>query len=124
MSSTESTPDREDAAGDQRPSTINEQFRVAPLRETGWRPIGVVAGATVVKPPRRAARQHIAERLLADLADLVQRHRSSAPPSEYADLHAELITAEVAHHLALARTALHRHRPSRPTRSQPEGEPS
>lgn len=57
---------------------------------------------------REAARERVAARLLDSLDDLVRRHRSltSEPHSL---LHAELITAEVAHELAMARSALRRY---------------
>ncbi|MGE3284567.1 MAG: hypothetical protein AB7J32_00530 [Pseudonocardia sp.] len=56
-----------------------------------------------------AARERAAARLLDSLDDLVRRHRSLTPPEPYGALHAELITAEVAHELAVARDALRRH---------------
>lgn len=66
-------------------------------------------------PTRPEARRHIADRLLNSLDDLVRRHRALAlhgnQAAEHVDLHAELIAAEVAHHLAMTRTALHRHPP-------------
>ncbi len=37
------------------------------------------------------------------------RHRALALHDEHIELHAELIAAEVAHHLAMTRSALHRH---------------
>jgi hypothetical protein len=60
-----------------------------------------------------STRQSIADRLLDSLEHLVRRHRALAL-QESADgpkaaLHAELIAAEVAHELAMARSALHRH---------------
>lgn len=58
-------------------------------------------GAAAESGPR------VAERLLAALDALVRRHRALALHSEHGQLHAELIAAEVAHQLALARTALH-----------------
>ncbi len=51
----------------------------------------------------------IAERLLSGLDDLVRRHRALALHTEHVDLHAELIAAEVAHELAVTRSALSRH---------------
>jgi hypothetical protein len=39
----------------------------------------------------------------------VTRHRALALHDEHIELHAELIAAEVAHQLAMARSALHRH---------------
>ncbi|MHA6795784.1 hypothetical protein ACVGVM_20050 [Pseudonocardia bannensis] len=58
---------------------------------------------------RDRIRQSIADRLLSSLDDLVQRHRALALHGEHIGLHAELITAEVAHELAMTRSALHRH---------------
>lgn len=59
-----------------------------------------------------AARERAATRLLDSLDDLVRRHRALTPTLEsapHSSLHAELITAEVAHELAVARNALRRH---------------
>ncbi len=66
-------------------------------------------------PARESIRHSIAERLLTSLEDLVRRHRALGPHPEDAAsaLHAELIAAEVAHELAVARSALHRHPPLR-----------
>ncbi len=64
--------------------------------------------------PRQAARERVAARLLDSLDDLVRRHRSLAPSEPHSLLHAELITAEVAHALAMARSAL-RATPAIPT---------
>ena len=58
---------------------------------------------------RNDIRQRIADRLLTALDDLVRKHRALALHTEHSDLHVELITAEVAHQLALARNAVHRH---------------
>jgi hypothetical protein len=60
---------------------------------------------------RDDARRGIADRLLNSLEDLVRRHRALALHTEHVDLHAELIAAEMAHELAVARSALHRHPP-------------
>ena len=60
---------------------------------------------------RDEARQQIADRLLTTLDDLVRRHRALVLTGGHADLHAELIAAEVAHELARTRDALHRHPP-------------
>jgi hypothetical protein len=67
-------------------------------------------------PPAGAdesVRPSIADRLLDSLEDLVRRHRALAlqesSDRQKAALHAELIAAEVAHELAMARSALHRH---------------
>jgi hypothetical protein len=66
----------------------------------------------VSSPTRTSVRQSIADRLLTSLEDLVRRHRALGLQSaEQAALHAELIAAEVAHELAVARSALHRHPP-------------
>lgn len=59
-------------------------------------------------PTRDESRRRIADRLLSSLDDLVRRHRALALHTDHVDLHAELISAEVAHHLAMTRTALHR----------------
>jgi hypothetical protein len=60
-------------------------------------------------------RQSIADRLLSSLEELVHRHRALAQQGDgqQSALHAELIAAEVAHQLAVARSALHRHPPLR-----------
>ena len=55
------------------------------------------------------AQQSLACRLLESLDRLVQRHRTLAMyGGEHAELHAELIVTELAHELAMARSALHR----------------
>ena len=65
-------------------------------------------------PTRESVRQSIADRLLTSLEDLVHRHRALAgTDGRQAALHAELIAAEVAHELAVTRSALHRHPPLR-----------
>jgi hypothetical protein len=65
-------------------------------------------------PTRESVRQSIADRLLTSLEGLVHRHRALAVADvQQAALHAELIAAEVAHELAVARSALHRHPPLR-----------
>ena len=58
---------------------------------------------------RNDIRQRIADRLLTALDDLVRKHRALALHTEHSDLHVELITAEVAHQLAMARNAVHRY---------------
>jgi hypothetical protein len=62
---------------------------------------------------RDEVRRGIAERLLTSLDDLVRRHRALAlhglDDGAHVELHAELITAEVAHQLAMTRNALCRH---------------
>lgn len=60
---------------------------------------------------RDDARRRIADRLLSSLDELVRRHRALALHVEHVELHAELIAAEVAHELAMTRSALHRHPP-------------
>jgi hypothetical protein len=60
-------------------------------------------------PTRATVRQSIADQLLEALDQLVTRHRALALHDEHIELHAELIAAEVAHQLAMARSALHRH---------------
>ena len=67
-------------------------------------------------PTRESVRHSIADRLLTSLEDLVRRHRALGPhtadeSAQESALHAELIAAEVAHELAVARSALHRHPP-------------
>jgi hypothetical protein len=73
---------------------------------------------SVSPSPRESIRQSIADRLLDSLEDLVRRHRALAlqesSDGRKVDLHAELIAAEVAHELAMARSALHRHPALRP----------
>jgi hypothetical protein len=68
-------------------------------------------------PTRTSVRQSIADRLLTSLEDLVRRHRAlgrhAEESAQESALHAELIAAEVAHELAVARRALHRHPPLR-----------
>ena len=61
--------------------------------------------------PRDAVRRSVADQLLGALDELVTRHRALALHDEHVELHAELIAAEVAHQLALARSALRRHPP-------------
>lgn len=60
-----------------------------------------------------SVRPSVADRLLDSLEDLVRRHRALALQEscdvQKAALHAELIAAEVAHELAMARSAMHRH---------------
>jgi hypothetical protein len=58
--------------------------------------------------PIGSSKRSVADRLLGSLEQLVQRHRSLALyDAQYGGLHAELITAEVAHELAMARRALY-----------------
>jgi hypothetical protein len=68
----------------------------------------------VSSPTRESIRHSIADRLLTSLEDLVRRHRAlGLHANEESTLHAELIAAEVAHELAVARSALHLHPPLR-----------
>jgi len=60
---------------------------------------------------RDQSRTSIADRLLTALEGLVERHRALVLTPENARLHAELIAAEVAHQLAVARGDLLRHPP-------------
>ena len=60
-------------------------------------------------PTRDTVRRSIADQLLTALDELVARHRALELHDDRLELHAELIAAEVAHQLALARSALHRH---------------
>ena len=64
-------------------------------------------------PTRDDTRRRIAEDLLTSLDELVRRHRTLAQHESggHVELHAELIAAEVAHQLAMTRSALHRHPP-------------
>ena len=59
---------------------------------------------------RTARRLQIADDLLDRLEALVERHRALAPhePGLHDALHAELVAAEVAHELSVARSALRR----------------
>lgn len=57
---------------------------------------------------RRSQRHAVTEHLLSALEDVVHRYRTLALHVEHADLHAEVITAEVAHQLAVARSGLSR----------------
>jgi len=66
---------------------------------------------------RDTVRRSIADQLLGSLDALVARHRALALHSEHIELHAELIAAEVAHHLAMTRSALNRHPQVRPARA-------
>jgi hypothetical protein len=58
---------------------------------------------------RQFQRQAITEHFLTALEDVVWRYRAMSGHPEHADLYAEVVTAEVAHQLAVARGALHRH---------------
>jgi hypothetical protein len=66
-------------------------------------------------PTRTSIRRSIAEDLLDGLDALVHRHRALVHgDAASGGLDAELIAAEVAHQLAVARSALHRHPAVRP----------
>ncbi|GEL23657.1 hypothetical protein PSU4_26110 [Pseudonocardia sulfidoxydans NBRC 16205] len=58
--------------------------------------------------PRERRRADIAARLLDGLESLLTRHRALLVEPDISALHAELIAAEVAHELELARAALQR----------------
>jgi len=75
--------------------------------------------------PRERRRAHIAARLLDGLESLLERNRALLGDPDAGALHVELIAAEVAHELAIARAALRRApalQPPRPT--GPAGAPS
>jgi hypothetical protein len=58
--------------------------------------------------PTGTSQRGVADRLLGSLERLVQRHRSLALyDAQNSGLHAELIAAELAHELAMARRALY-----------------
>lgn len=84
-------------------STRNDRPRT-PSPHTGPQATGPHSGS------RTARRLQIADDLLDRLEALVERHRALAPnePGLYGALHAELVAAEVAHELAVARSALRR----------------
>jgi hypothetical protein len=71
------------------------------------------ASGSASPPAGESVRPSVADRLLDSLEDLVRRHRALALQEscdgQKAALHAELIAAEVAHEVAMARSALHRH---------------
>jgi hypothetical protein len=80
-------------------------------------PIRTEQEHTMTRPTPRTrdtVRRSIADELLGALDDLVTRHRALALHGEHIELHAELIAAEVAHQLAITRSALHRHPQVRP----------
>ena len=58
--------------------------------------------------PTEQRRADAVDRLLTSLEDLVRRHRALAVEGRHVALHAELVTAEVAHELALTRSYLQR----------------
>jgi hypothetical protein len=60
---------------------------------------------------RSAQPQIVAEHLVAALRNVISRHQEQANYAVDTGLHAELLTAEVAHHLSVARSALHPRRP-------------
>lgn len=72
------------------------------------------------RPDRDQRRAAVADRFLDALEDIVRRHRALALDPDHVNLHAELITAEVAHQLNLARRELERHpRITPPTKPEP-----
>jgi hypothetical protein len=68
----------------------------------------------VPAPTRDTVRRSIADQLLGALDELVARHRALALQDEHVELHAELISAEVAHQLAMTRKQLRRNPALRP----------
>ncbi|MDT7552682.1 MAG: hypothetical protein QOH17_2356 [Pseudonocardiales bacterium] len=68
------------------------------------------------RPTREQRRSEAADQLLTALENLVRRHRALELSTDELGLHAELIAAEVAHQLAVTRSALQRspviHRPA------------
>jgi hypothetical protein len=62
---------------------------------------------------RAVQRQAITEHFLTALEQVVWRYRAIEPRVQDADLYGWVVTAEVAHQLAVARSSLHR-RPSLP----------
>jgi hypothetical protein len=66
-----------------------------------------VMSARPSTPTRTDRRTAIGDRLLDALEEIVARHRALGPAAT-TDLHTELIAAEVAHQLALTRSALRR----------------
>lgn len=58
---------------------------------------------------RQFQRQAITEHFLTALEDVVWRYRALARGGEHADITAEVITAEIAHQLSVARSSLRRH---------------
>lgn len=65
----------------------------------------------VTPTDRQFQREAVTEHFLTALEDLVWRYRAQAGHPEHAELHAEVLTAEVAFQLAVARRGLHRHPP-------------
>jgi hypothetical protein len=63
---------------------------------------------------RGRQRQEITRHLLTALERVMWQYRAMEPPVEDADLYAEVVTAEVAHQLAVARSALRRYPPIGP----------
>jgi hypothetical protein len=61
-----------------------------------------------VRPTREQRRSAAADQLLSALEGLVRRHRALELGTDELGLHAELIAAEVAHQLAVTRSALQR----------------
>jgi hypothetical protein len=68
--------------------------------------------------PTEPTQPSVADLLLGSLERLVQRHRSLALyDGQHSGLHAELIAADVAHELAMARSQLYGHGRQASTRS-------
>ncbi|WP_028936861.1 hypothetical protein [Pseudonocardia spinosispora] len=67
------------------------------------------AAAPVSADSRQFQRQAITEHFLTALEDVVWRYRALSRGGEHADITAEVITAEVAHQLSVARSSLRRH---------------
>jgi len=69
---------------------------------------GAIQEFLVVEPTtdRTPRSPTIAEHLLAALEDVVWRYRALALGDEHADVYVEVIAAEVAHQLAVARSGL------------------
>jgi len=70
-----------------------------------------MSASLTARDSRTGERHAITEHLLSALEDVVHRYRTLALHVEHSDLHAEVITAEVAHQLAVARSGLRRYPP-------------
>lgn len=66
------------------------------------------------RPTREQRRSAAADNLLTALESIVRRHRALELATDELGLHAELIAAEVAHQLAVTRSALQRSPAIRP----------
>jgi hypothetical protein len=73
---------------------------------TGTRAGGNQSGGT---RQCQCQRQAITEHFLTALEDVVWRYRALAGDAGHADIAPEAVTAEVAHHLAVARSSLSGH---------------